>query len=148
MPSKYFHKIAEKVTPDIEYFTTNSLDIIDQVHFLLEQKGMTQKDLAEKMGKTESEISKLLSPAYSMTLLTISKIEAALGSDIIKTPLRFAQEQEKDFDTPVPEEQEAKIVSFKADILDTQENNLEEQSPYDSEASASKVSKKPRLNVA
>lgn len=96
MASKYFRKVAHKVTDEAKRFTTNSLDIIEQVHYLLKQEGMTQKDLAEKMGKTEPEISKLLSPAYSMTLLTISKIEAALGSDIIITPLKAHQRFENE----------------------------------------------------
>jgi transcriptional regulator with XRE-family HTH domain len=49
-------------------------------------RGMKQKDLAEKMGKSEAEVSKLLAGMHNYTLRSIAKIEAALGSTVICTP--------------------------------------------------------------
>ena len=44
---------------------------------------MPQKELSEKLGKKEAEISKWLSGSHNFTLRTISKLEAALSIKII-----------------------------------------------------------------
>ena len=53
---------------------------------ILNIKGMTQKDLAQRLGKTETEVSRWLSGTHNLTLSTICKISAALGEDIITVP--------------------------------------------------------------
>ena len=63
-------------------------DIVVRVHQLLKEKGITQKELAEQMGKTPSEISKWLSGEHNFTLRSITRLEAELGEDIIYTPKR------------------------------------------------------------
>jgi len=108
MASKYFHKALEKVSPEIKIFTNKSFDIIDQVHHILEQQGITQRELAQKLGKSESEISKWLSGGHNITLKTISKLEAALGEDILVTPLRY----EGKYNHTQPIDEVAKIVKF------------------------------------
>lgn len=58
-------------------------------HFIvkqMQQKGLKQKDLAAMLGKTEAEISKLLSGTHNYTLRMIAKFEAALETDIINIP--------------------------------------------------------------
>ena len=86
MSSKYFDQVAEKVSPELKIFTAMSFDIVDRIHFLLKQKGLTQKDLAEKLGKQESEISKWLSPGHNFTLKSIVKLEVSLDEKIISIP--------------------------------------------------------------
>ena len=44
------------------------------------------KDLAEKLGKTEAEISKWLSGTHNFTLRSLAKIEIVLNETIIKIP--------------------------------------------------------------
>ena len=46
------------------------------VECLLSDKGLKQKDLADKMGKSEAEVSKWLSGTHNFTLRSIAKIEA------------------------------------------------------------------------
>lgn len=67
-------------------FVDKNLDISEQVHTLLEQKGITQKQFAQMLGKNESEVSKWLSGLHNLTLKSIAKMEAVLGEDIIITP--------------------------------------------------------------
>jgi transcriptional regulator with XRE-family HTH domain len=86
--SKLFDEAISKVTLDIKLFVENSFEIADQIHAILESKGKTQRDLAELLGKNESEISKWLTGAHNFTLKSISKIEAALGEKIITTPIQ------------------------------------------------------------
>jgi transcriptional regulator with XRE-family HTH domain len=47
---------------------------------------MTQKDLAKRLGKTETEVSRWLSGTHNLTLSTICKISAALEEEIVSVP--------------------------------------------------------------
>lgn len=60
-----------------------SFQIVDRIHCILVDKGLKQKDLAEMLGKKESEISKWMRGTHNFTIETISSIEAALGEPII-----------------------------------------------------------------
>ena len=60
-----------------------SFEIADRIYAILKRKGMTQKELAAKMGKRESEISKWLTGRHNFTTNTISDISMALGEPII-----------------------------------------------------------------
>ena len=50
----------------------------------MEQTGMTQKQLAEKMNCSRQYISKVLKGRENLSLETLAKIENALGISIIK----------------------------------------------------------------
>lgn len=91
MASQIFEQALSKVSKDSKIFAEKSLDILDQVHFLMKEEGITQKDLSKKLGKSESEISKWLSGLHNMTLKTIAKLEAVLNRDILITPIRAKQ---------------------------------------------------------
>ena len=79
---------TQKGPEDIERFVDKNLDISQQVYKWLDEKGWTQKDLASKLGKREAEVSKWLSGTHNLTLRSIAKLEAALGEDVILTPLK------------------------------------------------------------
>lgn len=91
MASQIFEQALSKVSKDSKIFAEKSLDILDQVHFLMKEEGITQKDLSRKLGKSESEISKWLSGLHNMTLKTIAKLESVLNRDILITPIRAKQ---------------------------------------------------------
>ncbi len=63
------------------------LAVSERIKFLLEKKGLMQKDLADLLGKKESEISKWLSGSHNFTLRTISNIEAALDEEVLISPM-------------------------------------------------------------
>lgn len=83
MSSKIFEKVRKDVSKDSRQFISNSFNIVNYIHELLEKKNMSQKDLAKKLNKSESEISKILSPGHNITLKTLSKLEVALEENII-----------------------------------------------------------------
>lgn len=85
----------ERSPEDVERFVEKNFDISEQVTHLLERKGMSQKDLAQAIGKSESEISRWLCGTHNLTLRSIAKMEAALGEDIITTPLKQAARTEE-----------------------------------------------------
>ncbi len=64
-------------------YVDHSLAIAKQINLILKKLDKNQNDLAELLGKKESEISKWLRGTHNFTLKTISKIEDALGESII-----------------------------------------------------------------
>lgn len=108
MASKYFKKALEDVKPENKRFVQKNLDITKQVLSILERNGMTQRDLAEKLGKSEPEVSRMLSGLHNLTLKTITRLEVALGEDIILTPIRSRESSEIEIPTAF-----GKVVSFK-----------------------------------
>ncbi len=91
--SKIFDQALAQVSQDIKNYIDHSFDVVDQIHEILENQGKTQRDLAEMMGKKESEISKWMRGTHNFTLKSIARIEAALGERIITTPKKVAMNQ-------------------------------------------------------
>lgn len=81
--SSIFKSLTRSIPDDIRKEVDLSFAIADRVERLLAEKGMTQKDLAMRLGKKESEISKWLRGTHNFTTRTISKLSAALGEDIV-----------------------------------------------------------------
>ena len=53
----------------------------------MENKGLTQKEFAQRVGCSQQYISRILKGKENLSLETISKIEAALGASILE--IRF-----------------------------------------------------------
>lgn len=96
MGSKIFEERVKKISPEIKIISKLLLDISDQIDEYLEEKGMTQRDLAKKLGKKEAEISKWMSGSHNFTMLTIAKISAVLERPILTTLLYVDELEERD----------------------------------------------------
>ena len=81
--NKLMDKIRETMSPEMKKQMELSVSIANRIYEILEAKGMSQKDFAVLMGKTETEVSRWLSGTHNMTMSTIAKISIALGEDII-----------------------------------------------------------------
>lgn len=81
-----FDRIAARTAPQTHRSVRKMLDVADRIHWLLQEKGMSQKDLAVALHKSESEISKWLSGTHNLELKTILRIEEALDEDILAVP--------------------------------------------------------------
>jgi len=114
MPSKFFRKALASVSPESRRFTQKNLAITEQIVTILKQKGMTQRELAKALGKSEPEVSRMLSGLHNLTLKTIAKLEVALDADIILTPIQSA---ERNF----PIKSKAKVVAFTSVGLQNQQ---------------------------
>jgi putative heme iron utilization protein len=79
-----FKKKLENIPTETFVDTKRNMDILDRMHELLNErfKGK-QSELAKKMGKTEAEISRLLSGVQNYTLNTITKFELAFDAKIL-----------------------------------------------------------------
>ena len=78
-----FRECLSKVSDKTRAEFNLSFEIATRIDDILKRKGMTQKELAAKMGKRESEISKWLTGRHNFTTNTIAGISNALGEPII-----------------------------------------------------------------
>jgi transcriptional regulator with XRE-family HTH domain len=83
MRSKVANKILSETPEEVRIFVRQYTDIVLRIHELMQLKGFTQKDLADRMKKKPSEINKWLKGNHNLTLKTIAKLEAELGGPII-----------------------------------------------------------------
>lgn len=74
---------AQYVTPEIKKQIDLQVDVANRIYEILEEKNMSQKDLARLLGKTENEVSRWLSGTHNITFATLAKITCALDTDII-----------------------------------------------------------------
>ena len=77
--NKIMDDIRSNVSPEMKMQMELSVAIANRIYNILESKGMSQKEFARLMGKTETEVSRWLSGTHNLTLATISKISASLG---------------------------------------------------------------------
>lgn len=73
----------QRVNPEIRRMVNLSFKIVDRIHEILESKGLKQRDLALRLGKKESEISRWMRGTHNFTIDTLIAIEDALGEPII-----------------------------------------------------------------
>lgn len=83
--SKIFQDQLEKVTPEIRKEMDWSADIVKLIEQILKEKGMTQRELASKIGCNETQIVRWTRGFPNYTLSTLAKLSVALGEDLICT---------------------------------------------------------------
>jgi transcriptional regulator with XRE-family HTH domain len=74
--------------PEYEALTNMSVEISDRIEEILKAKGITQREFADLLGKSESEVSKWMSGMHNFTLKSIARIETVLGEKVIQTVTR------------------------------------------------------------
>ena len=74
----------KRVNPDVRQSVELSFRIVDRIHEILHEKGLKQKDLALRLGKSEAEISKWMRGTHNFTIETIVSIEDALDAPIVE----------------------------------------------------------------
>ena len=84
-------EIRSTISPEMKMQMEMSVGIANRIYEILEDKGMSQKELAQRLGKTETEVSRWLSGTHNLTLSTICKISAALGEDIVTIPKKVME---------------------------------------------------------
>lgn len=82
--STLFEECLANVAPEIKEEVNLNIDIANRISDLLKLKGMTQRKLAVKMNKRESEVSRWLTGSHGFTTSTLAKIAAVLGEPIIE----------------------------------------------------------------
>lgn len=85
MRSKVAKRIQDETPEEVRIFVRQYTDIVLRINEIMQAKGYSQKDLAERMKKKPSEINKWLKGNHNLTLKTLAKLEAELGEPIIIT---------------------------------------------------------------
>ena len=85
-PSNVYLNAVSNIPLEIKKETAFSFAVSDRIHQLWNDQGLTQKELAKRMKKTEAEVSVWLSGQHNFTLRTLAKISVILGEDIILFP--------------------------------------------------------------
>ncbi|MBR5384298.1 MAG: helix-turn-helix transcriptional regulator [Bacteroidales bacterium] len=80
---KWLNNKIAAVSPTIMSEVQLSADIIARIDVILKQKGMTQRDLAHKMGRSEAVISRWTTGFPNLTLKSIAEISTAHGEPLI-----------------------------------------------------------------
>lgn len=82
--SPVLQEAHDSITPlERESFDLN-FSISEKIYQILQEKGMTKRDLARLTGKKESEVSRWFSFGHNFTCKTIAMIQSALGTSIIE----------------------------------------------------------------
>ncbi len=98
MSKSTFERLLEEVPSIRRRFVRMQGDIATQIHKLLEEKGWTQRRLADEMGKRESHISRILSGGGNPTIKTIVEFEEALDAEILVAPMFFEDQHAGEVD--------------------------------------------------
>ena len=77
--------LKENGDPSIQKATEINLAIAIKINSILESKGLKAVDLANKLNKNQSEVSKWLTGMHTFTTKTLAKISLALDEEIILT---------------------------------------------------------------
>ena len=81
--NKILEEIRATIPLEMKLQMEMSVAIANRIYDILESKGMSQKDMAILLGKTETEVSRWLSGTHNFTIATICKITAALKENIL-----------------------------------------------------------------
>lgn len=75
-------KIREETSDDVKFMINHSFAIVDRIEEIMTKKKINQRQLADMLGKEESEVSRWMRGTHNFTIKTIAKLEAALGEPI------------------------------------------------------------------
>ncbi|WP_420384720.1 helix-turn-helix domain-containing protein [Roseivirga sp.] len=97
MRSEYAKRVLARTSEDTHRFVDKYTDLIVLIKQVMKEKKMTQKSLAEQLGKKPSEINKWLSGKHNLTLKSICKLEVVLDTTLLLVPkkLLYAGEKKK-----------------------------------------------------
>ena len=80
----WFKSKVDQVPPEIMTEVQLSAGIIARIDKILKEKNMTQRELAQKLGKNEAMVSRWTTGFPNFTLRTLTHISTALGEPLIK----------------------------------------------------------------
>ena len=81
-----YDRIRNRTKPETRQYIQKNLAVVSEVSRLMEDKGWTQKDLAKRMGKQESQISRWLTGLHNLTLKSVAQLEIALDGVLLEVP--------------------------------------------------------------
>lgn len=86
MRSKVLQRVINNTPKDVEIFVDWYAELVLRINELLREQKITKKQLAEKLDKKPSEISKWLGGEHNFTLRSLAKLSAELGEPLLEVP--------------------------------------------------------------
>lgn len=80
---KLFHQIVDETPQELKTQLRYSDSIAEKLDRILKERGVSQREFAKNVGKTEAEVSRWLGGTHNFTLRTLAKISTVLGVDMI-----------------------------------------------------------------
>jgi transcriptional regulator with XRE-family HTH domain len=108
------------LSEDQDIYAEKCMLIPERILRVLGELNLRQKDLADRMGKSEAELSKLLSGFHNYTIKTISKIEAALGKEVLSVVGRENFHYRTELKNVNPCQSSFRFIHFNASDLNVQ----------------------------
>lgn len=68
-------KYRAKISEEDKALIDDSFALADRIHFLLEKHGISQRELAKRLNKQESQVSKWLDGGHNFTQATLTKLD-------------------------------------------------------------------------
>jgi predicted transcriptional regulator len=84
--NELFHNQLEKVSPAVKQEMDWSCAIIDKIDAILKRDGITQRELAKRIGCNETQITRWTKGFPNFTLNSLAKLSEALGEPLIVIP--------------------------------------------------------------
>lgn len=81
---EWFKEKMAAVSPEIMLEIQLSAAITARIDAILKEKGMTQRELARKLGRSEAVVSRWTTGFPNLTLRSIAEISTALGEPLIQ----------------------------------------------------------------
>ncbi len=75
--------LEENQNPEIDRFIERNLEITQKVCAILKKRNIKKTEFAKMLDKKPSEVSKWLSGLHNLTLKSITKMEVALGVNLM-----------------------------------------------------------------
>jgi ribosome-binding protein aMBF1 (putative translation factor) len=81
--STLIKQTLEQTDPIVSQQIRNRMEMATRIDEARELKGLSKKELADKLSKRPSEISKWLSGTHNFTMDTLSMLEIVLGANLL-----------------------------------------------------------------
>ena len=81
--SDLFNECVAATPQDVKQRVDWSFQIADKIADTLKERGMTQKEFAHQIGRSEAEVSRWVGGTHNFTLATLAKISATLDMPLI-----------------------------------------------------------------
>lgn len=81
--NELLHRQLEEVSPAVKLEMDWSCAIIDRIDYLLKKEGLSQRELAQRMGCNETQITRWTRGFPNFTLSSLAKLSIALGAPLI-----------------------------------------------------------------
>ena len=81
--SELFNECLAATPQDVKQRIDWSFQIVDKIDSVLKERGITQKEFAKQIGRSEAEVCRWVGGTHNFTMATLAKISPALGVPLI-----------------------------------------------------------------